>query len=217
MDGRPDGQRSGVLSPVVVFRTIFRSIRGMFIRADADQAVKWRRSTPKHTPLHHGPGGLSFSRFAASFHPPVASAPPLYRRGVPSDRPASKDPDAPNPLQPDLPTFPWRGLGRTPCLWGLHLVSISHRRGSIYDMTGPMPVPPFGADTRRETHAFAVGKVGVMLTEAIVAQFEHQQRPLMSSTTDNPRERAMSCVFGPSIWAPHWREMRLRDGWVGSG
>ncbi|KAG7045061.1 hypothetical protein JMJ77_0009149 [Colletotrichum scovillei] len=43
------------------------------------------------------------------------------------------------------------------------------------------------------------------------------QPPLMSSPTNNPREGAMSCVFGPSIWAPHWREMRLRDGWVGSG
>ncbi|KAK1457690.1 hypothetical protein CMEL01_15673 [Colletotrichum melonis] len=71
----------------------------MFIRADAEQAVKRRRSTPKHThTLHHGPGGFSFSRFAARFHPPVASAPPLCRRGVPSDRPAAKDPDAPNPL-----------------------------------------------------------------------------------------------------------------------
>ncbi|UQC90422.1 uncharacterized protein CLUP02_15952 [Colletotrichum lupini] len=38
------------------------------------------------------------ARFAARFHPPVASAPPLCRRGVPSDRPAAKDPDAPNPL-----------------------------------------------------------------------------------------------------------------------
>ncbi|KAK1523765.1 uncharacterized protein CCOS01_08852 [Colletotrichum costaricense] len=36
--------------------------------------------------------------FAARFHPPMASAPPLCRRGVPSDRPAAKDPDAPNPL-----------------------------------------------------------------------------------------------------------------------
>ncbi|OHE94929.1 hypothetical protein CORC01_09723 [Colletotrichum orchidophilum] len=56
---------------------------------------------PKHTearPLHRGPGGLSFSRLAASFHLAVASAPLLSRRGVPSDRPAAKDPDAPNPL-----------------------------------------------------------------------------------------------------------------------
>ncbi|KAK1657813.1 hypothetical protein BDP55DRAFT_684465 [Colletotrichum godetiae] len=63
---------------------------------------------PKHTEAHPPPPRswrityLSFSRFAASFHPPVASArpslPSLFTRGVPSDRPAAKDPDAPSPL-----------------------------------------------------------------------------------------------------------------------